>query len=123
MKIRIKGNSVRIRLSKTEVETLAKQGNIEESTHFPNGAFLYSLKTKNDIDNLSAAITGSTITMYVPESAVADWATNEVVGFDHTLPLGDGDSLYLLLEKDFKCIDAAVTEDQSDNYENPLHTC
>ena len=35
------------------------------------------------------------------------------------MDLGDGNELYLLLEKDFQCLDNSI-EDQTDNYENPL---
>ena len=38
MKIRIKGDSIRFRLTRTEVETLCKNGYYEEVTHL-NGAF------------------------------------------------------------------------------------
>jgi hypothetical protein len=38
------------------------------------------------------------------------------------MPLGNGQSLKLLLEKDFVCLDH-TDEDQSDNYPNPNKTC
>jgi hypothetical protein len=60
--------------------------------------------------------------MYVPETMIKDWELNSLVGFDAMMQLPDGNNLYLLLEKDFVCIDAA-TEDQSDNYENPNKNC
>jgi len=51
------------------------------------------------------------------------WAANEVVGYEHNMDIGNGKQLYLLLEKDFKCIDAPPSEDQSDNFENPHKVC
>jgi len=39
------------------------------------------------------------------------------------MDIGDDKHLYLLLEKDFKCIDAPAHEDQSDNFENPHKHC
>ena len=33
--------------------------------------------------------------------------------------ISENKKLYLILEKDYKCLDT-VSEDQSDNYENPL---
>jgi len=41
-----------------------------------------------------------------------------VVGFNAKMPVAENGSLYLLLEKDFVCLDE-TTEDQNDNYENP----
>ena len=123
MKIRIKGNSLRIRISKTEVDTFCKEGKLTERTEFGDGSFLYNLVSVNSEGNLDADYKDGAVTMYVPAHLIADWDTNNVVGFDYTKPLPGGDGLFLLLEKDFKCIDNTVGEDQSDNFDNPLHTC
>ena len=42
-----------------------------------------------------------------------------MVGLENEMEIAPGKILYLLLEKDFKCLDN-TTEDQSDNYPNPL---
>lgn len=118
MKIRINGNSVRIRLSKREVEQLCDNGYLSEKTSFGDTAFEYVLEQNNDIKDLSASFDGWKITMHVPGIYLRDWAANNVVGFDANMPIDEDQTLYLLLEKDFKCLDN-TTEDQSDNYENP----
>ena len=46
MKIRIKGNSVRVRLTRSEVDHFAETGYLEESTEFGNSHFLYALQSK-----------------------------------------------------------------------------
>jgi len=122
MKIRIQGNSIRIRLSKTEVNILAKEGLLEEKTSFGKSSFIYCLKSQSDHLTLSATYAQDRITMYVPEKFLSDWPTNNVVGFDSDMPVSETETLYLLLEKDFKCLDN-VSEDQSDNFENPKQTC
>jgi hypothetical protein len=123
MKIRIKGNSVRIRLSRTETGLLATEGNLQEQTMFMNGTFTYALQSKMGISELDAGFANNTITVYVPQAIAAEWADNQTVGYSNTIALPDGNSLFVLVEKDFKCIDGDVSEDQSDNYENPLQTC
>jgi hypothetical protein len=123
MKIRIKGNSVRIRIVKTELANLGKDGFLEERTEFPGGALVYRLESKAGINNLEADIQGSTITVYMPESMKKEWVETETVGYRNDMPLGDGNSLFILIEKDFKCLDGEVLEDQSDNFDNPLETC
>lgn len=123
MKLRIKGNSVRIRISKTEVERFCTEGYLEEKTDFGNSSLVYALQGLDGIPGLSADMSEGKITMYVPASLLKDWAANDVVGYDNNMDLAGGDQLYLLLEKDFKCIDAPAHEDQSDNYENPHKTC
>lgn len=122
MKLRIKGNSLRIRLTKTEVSTLANTGYLEEQTQFGNTAFIYALQSVDKGAELSAIFEGNKITMLVPVALLKDWPANSVVGFDALIPLPGNKSLYLLLEKDFVCLDE-TNEDQGDNYENPNKTC
>jgi hypothetical protein len=122
MKLRIKGNSLRIRLTKTEVSELANTGYLEEQTLFANNKFIYALQAVDDAAELSATFSNNKITMLVPASFVKDWPENEVVGINANMPVSENHSLYLLLEKDFICLDETF-EDQSDNFENPNKTC
>lgn len=122
MKIRIKGNSVRIRLSKSEVDLFAEKGYIEERTEFVNSTLIYAVKSTNT-ETLSADFTDGNITLYVPLQLLQRWAATNMVGLDYNMPVRNGGTLYLLIEKDFKCIDADVSEDQSDYFENPLKAC
>ena len=122
MKIRIKGNSVRIRLSKSEVARFEKEGYVEEKTEFLNSTLVYSVKSSTD-ETLSAGFDNGNIILYVPANMLQQWASTDLVGLDYNMPLPGGKHLYLLIEKDFKCIDVAETEDQSDMYENPLKAC
>ena len=122
MKIRIKGNSVRYRLTRKDVAALTNTGMIEESTQFGMGTFYYALKAKENIETLEADFTGNRITLYVSQSFVSGWENNAIVGCDAQLQLSATDSLYLLLEKDFACLDE-THEDQRDMYENPSKTC
>jgi hypothetical protein len=123
MKIRIKGNSIRMRLTRSEVESFGKEGYLEERTEFGDKIFIYALAVKTSGNELSATFAGEKITMYVPVQMVSEWTTTDKVGYDNVMAVGDGKSLSLLLEKDFKCIDDNVLENQDDNYENPLTIC
>jgi len=123
MKIRIKGNSVRVRLTRSEVDHLGKEGYLEEVTEFVDTEFKYALQGRENITGLEAGFVNGVMTMYVPAHIPAEWAANEQVGYSNNVELPNGGQLFLLLEKDFKCVDADVTEDQSDNFENPLLSC
>jgi hypothetical protein len=118
MKIRIKGNSVRFRLTKTEVETFGKTGSIAEVTHFESKAFTYALVAKSGITELEADFVDSAITIYFPKSEQESWVTNQKVGYSNSADWNDPRALSLLVEKDFTCLDNTI-EDQSDNYPNP----
>ena len=124
MKIRIKGNSIRMRLSRSEVDQFGKEGYLEERTEFGGGiAMTYALARHHTHAAITADFTHNKITMLVPGSVADEWTTTDVVGFSENMDIGDDKQLFLLLEKDFKCIDNTAMEDQSDNYDNPLHTC
>ena len=123
MKIRIKGNSVRVRLTRPEVDEFAETGYLDEMTECGSNSFIYALKSKDGITNLEADFAGNKMSMYVPANIPAEWAANEKVGYENNMDIGSGKQLYLLLEKDFKCLDAPPHEDQSDNFENPHKVC
>ncbi|MBX2889466.1 MAG: hypothetical protein KF734_00940 [Saprospiraceae bacterium] len=125
MKIRIKGNFVRYRLTQTEVKTLAETGHLTEETWFgPNESqrFSYALKAREGINGLQATFEGGVITLFMPAEAAKHWHDEERVGFDNEAEVAPGISLKLLLEKDFACLDD-TDEDQSDNYPNPNAAC
>ena len=122
MKLRIKGNSLRIRLNKTEVNLISTTGYLEEETLFGNNRFVYALQQIDEGNALKAALEENKMIMFVPASLIKDWPQNNIVGFEANIPLAGGKTLYLLLEKDFVCLDE-TTEDQRDNYENPNSTC
>jgi hypothetical protein len=122
MKIRIKGNSVRIRLSKSEVKQLAETGRVDDRTQFVGGSFCYALQADAGIETLRATYQNDCMTMYVPQHFSSVWYSNDIITIDAQMPLSGDTSLYLLLEKDFKCLDHS-NEDQSDNYDNPNKTC
>lgn len=119
MKIRIKGNSVRYRLTKTEVETFCKTGFFTDKTVFNTTTFTYELKAKVGITALEADFADQTITLFIPFDQSKNWIDSSQVSFQHTITLDSGQELSLLVEKDFVCLDERE-EDQSDNYPNPL---
>jgi hypothetical protein len=113
MKIRIKGNSLRYRLTRSDIAALVKDGYLQESTAFANQTLIYAIKVKQT-EQLEAEFTGHQITLFISKAMVRELADTEKVGFNH-----QGNILHLLIEKDFTCLDN-VEEDQSDNFPNPL---
>ncbi|MBK8846622.1 MAG: hypothetical protein IPO27_08815 [Bacteroidetes bacterium] len=121
MKLRIKGDSIRVRLTKTEVSQLCSEGSVTELTHIGNHILAYELKTDAATEKLNAALSENKITILVSKSFAAEWNDNNVVGISCDVKSGTAD-LQLKLEKDFVCLDD-TNEDQSDNYPNPNATC
>jgi hypothetical protein len=122
MKIRIKGNSIRIRLTKTEVENFEKLGVLEDATEFGNTRLVYAIESKSTIDQLQASFENNRITVWIPENIKQEWVSTERIGFENKFDIGNNRQLFLLIEKDFVCLDNTF-EDQSDNYPNPNAVC
>lgn len=118
MKLRINGNSLRIRLTRSEVGKLADTGYLHEQTLFSGNKFVYALQSVDTGNELSATLETNKITMFVPKEFIKEWGENNVVGFNANMPVSENDTLYLLLEKDFVCLNT-TKEDQSDHYVNP----
>jgi hypothetical protein len=119
MKIRIKANSLRYRLTRPEVERFAKTGHLEEQINFGGALLCYSI-LMTDADWLSASFMDNRISLFFPAALIDEWIHTDRAGFDHRVPLeGTVETLYLLVEKDYTCLES-VAEDQSDQYPNPL---
>jgi hypothetical protein len=117
MKIRIKGNSLRYRLTQTDMALLAGKGAVEEKINFGTSTLVYELISSPE-PVLSAAFTGNRISMHFPAAWVEEWVGSNKTGYRHTTVLNETDTILLLVEKDFTCLDKA-DEDQSDNYPHP----
>ena len=123
MKLRIKGNSIRLRLSQTEVKTFQDCGEVSESTTFPSGdVFSYSLKRHTD-EEFEANLIGSSIQILVPEEKANTWRPDDQVSMESSVLLSDDKPLRILIEKDFACLTVRDHEDESDNFPNPNITC
>jgi len=116
MKIRIKGNSIRYRMSKTDVDSFLQSGYIEEVVDFGAQKLIYALKREGN-KQLTANFEQNRITLCMPENMATEWQQSEKVGFN-----GIHNRLSLLIEKDFQCLDN-TWEDQSDNFPNPALIC
>lgn len=117
MKIRIRGNSVRYRLTKDEVAQLCQEKFIIEKTNFLNLDFSYAVKVSYS-NNLEINFCNNQILLQIPEKLLQDWDTNNKVGFSHSVPTSNNKIIDLLLEKDFTCLEDRG-EDESNNYPNP----
>lgn len=102
MKLRIKGDSIRLRLSPEEIDRLRKSGQIEETVHFgPESEFVYMLQLTENIVDLAAYFDGKSLTVQMPVAWIDLWAETDRIGFESTQPVNDSKNLAVLVEKDF----------------------
>ena len=121
MKIRIKGDSLRLRLTQSEVAQLAKEGKVQSSVGFtPLKALVYGLEIAGQASEVSARFEENVITVSVPQGLAKEWTETDLVGFDAQQPIEEGRTLSILIEKDFHCLVPRAGENESDQYPNPL---
>ena len=122
MKLRIRGNSLRLRLTQSEVANFARQGRIEESIplgEMPGHCLGYVLVTDKSAAALSVSFEHGVISVLVPEVMAASWAGSEEVGLYGEQAWGAGRTVRLSVEKDFQCLDKRHGEIISDAYPHP----
>jgi hypothetical protein len=116
MKLRIQGDSLRLRLTQKEVAELRAGGCVQSSLHFASGRSLtYSVASSGNAAQVSADFDGDTIRVTLPHVAMVAWADGDQVGISGE---GDGASL-VLIEKDFQCLHKPGEQDP-EAYPNPL---
>lgn len=122
MKLRIKGNSLRLRLTQTEVENLARGLIVQETIRFGTHALeqmMYRVVTNAEADRVAARYGPGEITVRVPLVMARHWHNSDQVALEGKQDVGGGESLLVLLEKDFTCLRAAPGEQTPDAYPNP----
>lgn len=119
MKLRIKGPTLRLRLSQGEIRALLEEGLVEERVPFAPGVNLvYCLRRDAAAAQITASFRNGILEIRVPEGNAREWCTTELVTLAHEQALPDG-SLRITLEKDFACLAPREGEDESDNFPHP----
>ena len=120
MKIRIRDNSIRLRLTRGEVDVIHKNGIVIATTGFPGGRELrYALESSPASVAPAAFYSENEIKVRLPETVVQAWATTEQVSIGGEQVLDDGEKLTILVEKDFACLAPREGEDESDMFPHP----
>jgi hypothetical protein len=121
MKLRLLDDSIRLRLSRSDVAAADEQGSVKGQTRFPHGGvFTYVLEALPNGSDSSAAYMDDRMVIKLPASEISAWANNDAaVSLRANVQLPDGNRLKLLVEKDFTCLSHRHDEDQSDLFPNP----
>ena len=121
MKLRIKGDTVRFRVSPSGVKSLMREGSLTSQIRFslhPNRSLLYSLVLDENIHEPTVSFAGNEITARLPRGEAVHWASTDAVGLSREIQLDESSVLTLLVEKDFACLDLSDVENE-DTYPNP----
>src|SRR6202044_567034 len=103
MRLRIHGNSLRLRLNQCEVAQFSKTGFVEDSIQFaPGAAFAYTLESLSSLNAPQALYANGWLRIQIPGAAAAEWFTSDRVGISGYQTLPSGKPLSILVEKDFQ---------------------
>jgi hypothetical protein len=112
VKLRLQGNMLRLRLTRSEVDRFHETGSVEEAIQFPDGAGLvWTLESSGMVAAPQASYGSRGIRVLVPASLVHAWATSNEVG----IYSADSTSPAISIEKDFQCLHDAVSADAFPN--------
>jgi hypothetical protein len=115
MKLRIKGNSIRFRVTQAEVAQLRKGAALRDSTEFASNQRLnWTLVPAPAICAMEAAFGDATVCVRLPESDVQSWASTDSVGL-----YGQAGVLEISVEKDFRCRRGTGSAEEADAFPNP----
>lgn len=122
MKVRIHDNSIRFRLTQSEVARLAAEGRVEGSVRFapaPDDLFTYAVETSAQCVEVRAQRSEREIWVTLPENLARAWATRDQVSIEHVQRIGADALLRILVEKDFRCLHPGQNEGGADSFPNP----
>ncbi len=117
MKLRFHGNTLRLRLSQSDVARLAETGRVAERVMFPAGQTLdYAIETGvvKQSDEIAASFEDGKIRVTLAPATAKRWMEGNETGIE-----SQSGPLRVLVEKDFQCLHSDAEQD-ADAFPNPL---
>ena len=126
MKLRIKGNSIRLRLLRSEVERIAAAGIVSEEVRFATNidqVLRYSIAVSDGVEAVTVQFTDNHILVLLPESTAMEWTQGSVTSLEAKIEIDETDTLCVLIEKDFACLERPDDPDRADAFPHPKAEC
>lgn len=119
MKLRIKGDSLRLRIAPSEMKWLMETGRVEDTVHFGadvHARLTYALEHA-DVSEMTVRYEPEHVAVVVPTGIARAWSGGDEVGVYGSVNVG-GAHLELAIEKDWACVDKSEAENQ-DTFPHP----
>ena len=116
MKLRLLGDSIRLRLTRGEVARIGNGETVVETTHFGDGAEFEFALGEGPVDGVEARFDGGRMTVIANPDLLKSWASTDRVA------LAEKDSAatpQILVEKDFNCLVPRDGNDDADTFAHP----
>jgi hypothetical protein len=121
MKLRIRNNSIRLRLQRAELEALVRGGVLQDALVLgpePADRLHYGIAL-SEAPDIGVLHEPGTIKVLLPRAFADALAETERVGFEGEFPVAEDTVLRILIEKDFRCLVERPGEDESGAFPNP----
>lgn len=125
MKLRIRGNSIRLRLTRSEVERISRQEAVSEYVAFgpeKSVRLEYALVVSPLAQSVRARYAPGRITIEVPSAEALEWALTEQVSIEAEQPITSSSGLAISIEKDYSCLSSRRVEDPAEHFPHPPHS-
>jgi len=122
MKLRIHGNSIRFRITQSEMAALVDGIRLEDTVQFgpaQTEILSYALEISPQCSEVRALYSQGVIQVVLPVNVARALAGTDQVGIEHVQSVAEGVALKIVLEKDFQCFHPKPGENESDNFPNP----
>jgi hypothetical protein len=114
MKLRLYNDSLRLRLSQSEVAQFEQNGRVESVVSFPpDGALTYCIEAA-DVARLAVRLNAGRVSVLVPKGMAQTWISTDQTAMENSMS-----TPRILVEKDFQCLHRS-TEEDADSFPNPL---
>ena len=126
MKLRIEGNSIRLRLLQSEVKRLSAAGTISEDVIFgvrPDQVLRYAITVSAGVDVMEVEFSDSQILIMIPETTALEWFTSDLMSIEREIEIDEESRLSVLIEKDLVCVERPDDPDNADAYPHPKMSC
>ena len=120
MKLRIQGNSLRLRMTPSEIARLMETGRVEETIHLgleESARLTYALQCEEQWASMGVRHRPGEIAVVVKFDDARRWASTQDVGMYGEVDTSSG-ALALAVEKDFACLDKSA-EENADRFAHP----
>lgn len=116
MKLRLLGDTIRLRLTRSEVDRVGQGQSIVETTRVDaHSQFEFAL-APGDIDGVTAQFDGRRLSVIASPALLETWAATDRVALAEIDPDA---RLQILVEKDFNCLVPRDGNDDVDTFEHP----